>query len=74
MELAKKVGRQSVHVHILSACLPFCQRISRSRQAEPKVLHNRVCDLSVADHVGYVIAHAHEGKTPPDGRARGRSA
>ncbi len=37
MEPAKKVGRQSVHVHILSACLPFCQRISRSWQAEPKV-------------------------------------
>ncbi len=25
-----------VHVHILFACLPFCQRISRSRQAEPR--------------------------------------
>jgi hypothetical protein len=26
-----------VHMHILYACLPFCQRISRSRQAEPRV-------------------------------------
>jgi hypothetical protein len=26
-----------VHVHILFACLPFCQRISRSRKAEPRV-------------------------------------
>jgi len=34
---AKKVGRLCVHVRILSACLPFCQRISRSRQAEAKV-------------------------------------
>jgi len=25
---AKKVGRQCVRVRILSACLPFCQRIS----------------------------------------------
>jgi len=24
-------------MHILSACLPFCQWISRSRQAEPRV-------------------------------------
>jgi hypothetical protein len=29
---AKKVGRLCVHVRILSACLLFCQRISRSRQ------------------------------------------
>jgi hypothetical protein len=36
---AKKVGRQcvNVHVHVLSARLPFCQGISRSGQAEPKV-------------------------------------
>jgi hypothetical protein len=34
---AKKVGRLCVHVRILSACLPFCQQISRSRQAEAKV-------------------------------------
>jgi hypothetical protein len=34
---AKKVGRLCVDVHILFACCPFCQRISRSRQAEAKV-------------------------------------
>ncbi len=34
---AQKVGRLCVHVHIPSACLPFCQRISRSRQAENRV-------------------------------------
>ncbi len=34
---AQKVGRLCLHVQILSACLPFCQRISRSRQAEPRV-------------------------------------
>jgi hypothetical protein len=31
------VGRLCVHVHILSACLPFCKRISRSRQVGPRV-------------------------------------
>jgi len=34
---AKKVGRLCVHVRILSAYLPFCQRISRSRQVEARV-------------------------------------
>ncbi len=34
---AQKVGRLCAHVHILSACVPFCQWISRSRQAEPRV-------------------------------------
>jgi hypothetical protein len=29
---AKKVGRLCVHVRILFVCLPFCQRISSSRQ------------------------------------------
>jgi hypothetical protein len=36
-EASKMVGRVCVHVRILSACLAFCQRISRSRQAEAKV-------------------------------------
>jgi hypothetical protein len=34
---AKKVGRLCVHLRILSACLRFCQRFSRCRQAEAKV-------------------------------------
>ncbi len=33
---AKKVGRLCVPLRILSACHPFCHRISRSRQAEAK--------------------------------------
>ncbi len=36
-EASKMVGRVCVHVRILSACLAFCQRIQRSRQAEAKV-------------------------------------
>jgi len=31
-------GGQTMHAqHMISACLPFCQWVSRSRQAEPRV-------------------------------------
>ncbi len=46
---AKKVGRLGVHVRILSACFPFCQRISRSRQAEAKVFNIMCATQEMAD-------------------------
>jgi hypothetical protein len=44
-QLKRWADNGCMYVHILSARLPFCQRISRSRQAPG--FHNRVRDPSV---------------------------